>query len=149
MFESVSVSLRRVTAPLWNASQCVPASVLKAATRFAQSDSVPDTFSWHLISKMPTVTLKPGETYTLELPVGPMGAEYRTRRDSFSMSSGEYDMVLSTTLQVLVGEVGESSESISPLLLNVWGTAQYFGRFKRACRFRRDWAEATRSRFRQ
>jgi len=120
---SVSVKLNKTTEPKFTNEFPIPDSVLLASMGLKESPIVSDSFTWAQVGKVPTVTLKPGETYQLKLPLASILSAGSSVGDALKIVPGEYDLRLDTTLQVLLGEPGGPWASIVPLHLPVTATA--------------------------
>jgi len=99
MFGHVSVWLNKTTGEKWSSSFAVPEPLLLQAAGIAPSTIAEDTFSWALAGRVPTVVLTPGETYRLQLPLSGVLAGHPG-----PIPDGEFDVQLSTDLQMLVGQ---------------------------------------------
>ena len=85
-----------------------------------------ENFTWKDAQEIPTVTLKPGETYTQKLSLNAAIAEANkiwATPGSASIPSGRYTATFSTMLQTLIGEPGGEFAAVSPVHLAVAGTA--------------------------
>lgn len=85
-----------------------------------------ENFTWKDALEIPTITLKPGETYTQRLSL--RAAIAQANKDwatsgSASIPSGQYRVTFSTTLQVLIGEAGGEFAAVSPLHVAVASAA--------------------------
>jgi hypothetical protein len=81
-----------------------------------------DNFTWKDAQEIPTVTLKPGETYTQRLSLHTAIAEANKNwatTGNVSTPSGQYNVTFSTTLQVLIGEAGGEFAAVSPVHIPV------------------------------
>jgi hypothetical protein len=116
MFEYVWVGLNKTTGEKWSSSFPVPEAVLLTAAGIEQSPIADDKFSWGLAGKVPTMVLAPGDIYRLELPLNAVLAGHG---GSQPIPDGEYDMRLSTIVQMLVGERDGSWADLSPIRLNI------------------------------
>src|SRR5215475_9947746 len=76
-----------------------------------------DTFTWDFASRTPSVKIKPGETYRLEMPL----------RVALSgvVNPGSYEITYFTTLQVLIGETNGGWSEFSPIRIPVSATASF------------------------
>jgi hypothetical protein len=99
-----------------NLSAFVPESVLVSASGHAIVRMMVDVFNWDALKLFPFVTLAPGETYRLRLPL--MAAVGR------SFGSGA-DIAFSTELQLLIGEPGGQWKDFSPIRLQVTSASKY------------------------
>jgi hypothetical protein len=79
-----------------------------------------DHFSWEIARKVPTITLKPGETYRQKLLLQTALDE---AKKSLPLNSGEYKVTFSTELQILIGEKEGQWAELSPVRLSVGSTA--------------------------
>jgi hypothetical protein len=75
-----------------------------------------DQFTWEMARKVPTITLKPGETYRQKLLLQTALDE---ARKSLPLNSGEYKVTFSTKLQILIGEKDGQWAELSPVRLSV------------------------------
>ena len=116
MFENVWVELNRTTGEEWSSSFPVPEPVLLKAAGIERSTSAEDRFSWILADKVPTVVLAPGDIYRLELP---LNAVLTGQGGSQPIPDGEYDVRLSTIVQMLVGQQDGSWADFAPIRLNI------------------------------
>jgi hypothetical protein len=82
-----------------------------------------DTFKWDIVGKVPSVTLAPGENFRQNMP---LRKALEIARESSSVGPGKYDISISTTLQVLIGESGGTWTEISPVRIRVAATAGLF-----------------------
>jgi len=117
MNESISVELigERLRSAFF-----VPHAVLLSAAGINQS-SIAQTFTWDLAPTVSTVTLPPGGTYRLEVPLSAVlttAAETAT-----SIPRGEYEVRLSTVVQVLIGERDGAWGGLGPFRLRVASVA--------------------------
>ena len=89
-------------------------------------DHTVDHFTWKDAQDIPTVTLKPGETYTQRLSLSAAIAEASKNwatTGNASIPAGRYNVTFSTTLQVLIGEAGGEFSAVSPVHIPVASTA--------------------------
>ena len=112
-YSLVSVRVRREG---WDSSFFVPQTVLAAASGHAIVPMSVDLFDWNALKFFPIVTLAPGATYRLKLPIitsldGAGGAP--------KIPPGAYDVQFSTELQILIGERDGQWKDLSPLRLVV------------------------------
>ena len=85
-----------------------------------------NNFTWKDAQEIPTITLKPGETYKqpLSLHAAVVDAEQLLAiTGNVSPLPGQYNVTFSTTLQVLIGEAGGQFAEISPVHISVVSTA--------------------------
>lgn len=85
-----------------------------------------DNFTWKDAQDIPTITLKPGETYTQHLSLRAAIAEANKSwrlTQSLPIPSGQYKVTFSTTLQMLIGEAGGEFAAVSPVHIPVTSTA--------------------------
>ncbi len=85
-----------------------------------------DNITWKDTQDIPTITLKPGQTYTQRLSLNTAidGAnEGSTITGDASMPSGRYNVTFSTTLQILIGEARGEFAAVSPVHIPVVSTA--------------------------
>ncbi|MGH9239998.1 MAG: hypothetical protein ACRD3G_18300 [Vicinamibacterales bacterium] len=120
MFENVAVMLNKTSGERWAGSFFVPQMSLLKAAALERSPIAETRFSWALADRVPTVVLAPGSTYRLELPWTEILAGLG---DSQRIPAGEYEVRLSTTVQVLVGERNGPFAELSPLRLTVTSVA--------------------------
>ena len=116
MFENVAVGLNKTSGVRWGASFFVPLPTLLKAAAVERSLIAEHRFSWALVERVPTVVLTPGSTYRLELPWSEILAGLG---NSQGIPAGEYEVRLSTTVQMLVGERNGPWAELSPLRLTV------------------------------
>src|SRR5436189_1509782 len=100
MFGNVWVELSKTVGEKWSSSFPVPQSVLLEASGIERSTIAEDRFSWSLADRVPTIVLTPGHIYQLQLP---LNAALRGHGGSGPIPPGEYDIRLSTVVQMLVG----------------------------------------------
>jgi len=117
MNESISVELigERLRSAFF-----VPHAVLLSAAGINPS-SIAQTFTWDLAPTVSTVTLPPGGTYRLEVPLSAVlttAAETAT-----SIPRGEYEVRLSTVVQVLIGERDGAWGGLGPFRFRVASVA--------------------------
>jgi hypothetical protein len=79
-----------------------------------------DTFTWDIVPKVPSVTIRPGETFRKEMP---LKAALEEAGKGPSVGPGKYDISFYTTLQVLIGERDGKWSDISPVRIRVAATA--------------------------
>jgi hypothetical protein len=116
MFGHVWVELNKTIGERWSSSFAVPESVLLEASGIERSTIAEDRFSWSLADRVPTIVLAPGHIYQLRLP---LSAVLRGHGGSGTIPPGEYDIRLSTIVQMLVGEQDGSWADLSPIRLNI------------------------------
>jgi hypothetical protein len=116
MSEHVWVELNKTTGEKWVSSFPVPEPVLLKAAGIERSTIAEDTFSWILAGRVPTIVLAPGDIYRLELPLNTV---LTGRGGSQPIPDGEYDVRLSTIVQMLVGQRDGSWADLSPIRLNI------------------------------
>jgi hypothetical protein len=116
MFEHVWVGLNKTTGEKWSSSFPVPEPVLLEAAGIERSTIAEERFSWTLAGRVPTVVLAPGDTYRLELPLNAVLAGHG---GSQPIPDGEYDVRLSTIVQLLVGQRDGLWADLSPIRLNI------------------------------
>ncbi|HEX5107920.1 MAG TPA: hypothetical protein VFV95_05720 [Vicinamibacterales bacterium] len=114
----VWMKLDKMRGDRWSSSFPIPETVLLEAAGIGRSVLAPDTFTWKLVDEVPTVTLQPGESFELRLPV----AEITSQRSRHA-PPGDYAVEMTTTLQVLVGAPSGAYASYSPLRIDVRSTA--------------------------
>lgn len=112
MFENVGVSVNKTSGERWASSFFIPQAALLQAAALERSLIADTRFSWALVDKVPTVVLAPGSAYRLELPWKEILAEQR-------IPAGEYEVTLSTIVQLLVGERNGPWAELSPLRLTI------------------------------
>jgi hypothetical protein len=117
MNESVSVKL---SSNSLRSEFFIPDEVLHSAAGITRT-SIENTFTWDLASKVSTVTLAPGGTYRLRLPVS---ARLNAAAESGSVPAGEYEVQLSTMLQVLIGETDGPWRDLAPIRLHTASTGR-------------------------
>jgi hypothetical protein len=116
MFEHVWVELNKTTGEKWSNSFPVPEPVLLKAAGIERSTIAEDRFSWILAGRVPTIVLAPGDIYRLELP---LSAVLAAHGGSQPIPDGEFDVRLSTIVQMLVGQRDGSWADLSPIRLKV------------------------------
>jgi len=116
MLEQVWVGLNKTTGEKWSSSFPVPEPVLLKAAGIERSTIAEDRFSWTLAGRVPTIVLVPGDIYRLELPLSAVLAGHA---GSQPIPVGEYDVRLSTIVQMLVGQRDGSWADLSPIRLNI------------------------------
>jgi len=79
-----------------------------------------DQFTWEIARKVPTITLKPGETYRQDLL---LQTAFDEAKKSLPLDPGEYKVTFSTELQILIGEKDGRWVELSPVRLAVGSTA--------------------------
>ena len=127
--QGISGSLIRTTLPRFSSRYLIPASTLveAAGPRDPRPDGENiswDYFAWDNVERVQTVTIKPGGTYRMDLRVNAILPRSSVPRSSdFDISPGEYDLSLSTTLQILIGEPGGAWADLSPVRIAVNSTA--------------------------
>lgn len=117
MFGYVSVALTKTTGDKWSSDFFVPEAMLLRAASIERSTFAEDKFSWNLVATVPTVTLAPGATYRLALPLNAALAE--RPNSSRPLPVGEYDVRVSTTLQLLIGDRDGPWAELAPVRLAV------------------------------
>lgn len=116
---NVWVELKKTSEPRFSSSYFVLPSALIAAAGIRNTQLSADTFTWDLADRIPTVTLKPGEVYRLNVPLEDVLQKPKKADDPFRVVPGEYDLRLGTQLQILVGEPSGAWAPLSPLRINV------------------------------
>lgn len=97
----VYVQMNKTSGEWFGSSFMVPIDVLMNAAGVARSNFGEDAFLWKFIDKVPNVSLAPGDTYRLDMPLrSVLTGGYGVR----PFPAGEYDLRFSTTIQMLVGE---------------------------------------------
>ena len=81
-----------------------------------------DQFTWEVARKVPTIILKPGETYRQELL---LQTAFDEAKESLPLDPGEYKVTFSTELQILIGEKDGQWAQLSPVCLSVGSTATF------------------------
>ncbi len=81
-----------------------------------RSDTSFDTFGWDIASKVPSVTIRPGETYRQAFPL--RAALEEAKKHSF-LGPGRYHITFTATLQVLIGEKDEKWSEFCPVRIPV------------------------------
>jgi hypothetical protein len=79
-----------------------------------------DVFTWEIAEKVPTITLRAGETYRQELS---LQAAFDEGQESLPFKPGEYSVTFSTELPILIGEKNGLWAELSPVRLPVIMTA--------------------------
>lgn len=74
------------------------------------------SYTWDVASRTPSVKIKPGETYRLEMPL-------RVALKVLPVNPGRYEIKFSTILQILIGEKDGGWSEISPIRIPVSATA--------------------------
>jgi hypothetical protein len=97
----------------------VPHAVLLSAAGINQS-SIADTFTWDLAPTVSTVMLPPGGTYRLEVP---LSAVLTAAETATPIPRSEYEVRLSTVVQVLIGERDGAWGGLGPFRLRVASVA--------------------------
>jgi hypothetical protein len=90
------------------------------------SNHTVDNFTWKDARDIPTIILKPGETYTQQLSLHKAIAEANKNwatTGNTSIPPGQYKITFSTTLQVLMGEEGGGFSNVSPVHIPVENAA--------------------------
>jgi hypothetical protein len=116
MFEHVWVGLNKTTGEKWSSFFAVPEPVLLKAAGIERSTIAEDRFSWTLAGRVPTIVLAPGDIYRLELPLNAVLAGHG---GSQPIPDSEYDVRLSTIVQMLVGQRDGPWADLSPIRLNI------------------------------
>ena len=116
MLEHVWVGLNKTSGEKWSSSFAVPEPVLLKAAGIERSTIAEDRFSWTLAGRVPTIVLAPGDIYRLELPLNAVLAGHGGPQP---IPDGEYDVRLSTIVQMLVGQRDGSWADLSPIRLNI------------------------------
>ena len=121
MFEYVWVRLNKTTGEKWSSSFAVPQPVLLKAAGIERSTIAEDRFSWILADSVPTIVLAPGDIYRLDLPLNTMLAGHGGFQP---IPDGEYEVRLSTIVQMLVGERDGPWADLSPIRLHITSVKQ-------------------------
>ena len=104
----------------FSSSGFYPETALLEASGTAPASSIPlDGYSWRAVDTVPTVTIPPGRTFRLALPIGALMAQ-QTR----PWPAGEYAITFATRLDVLIGERTGRWADLSPVRLDVRTTAR-------------------------
>jgi hypothetical protein len=117
----VSVQLNRSGGTPWTADFFVPEAALSAATGSSRTSLSASSFTWNTVGEVPVITVAPGQTYRLRLPL-PAALDGLIRDEP--IPAGEYEVRLFTLLQILVGSQHGPWDDSSPLRLEVTGTAR-------------------------
>jgi hypothetical protein len=118
LFDDVSVGLDKTTGARWGSHFFVPVRVLLDAAGLDRRLTTSwDRFGWDLTARIPTVTVPPGETFRLGLP---LSAVVAGRPDAgASLPPGDYTVTFSTTLELLIGEPDGAWATLSPIRIPV------------------------------
>ncbi len=81
-----------------------------------------DKFTWDVIGKVMTITVKPGETYRHELSLQTVLDE---ADKNLPFERGSYSITFSTALDILIGEKNGMWEALSPFRVVGRSTANY------------------------
>jgi hypothetical protein len=120
MQENVWVAMRKTTGAAWMSSFPVPEAALFKAAGITRSPIAEDLFTWALAGQVPTVTLRPGERYTLALP---MKSVFELASSNHPIPAGDYEIRFTTEIQTLVGEPKGPLAAFSPIRLGVQSIA--------------------------
>jgi hypothetical protein len=118
----VSGRLSRTSGERWARDFFVPEALLLSAAGSVRPRISPDPFTWNLADQVPTVSVPPGRTYELRLPLA--AALDGGTSGLASIPAGEYVIRLYTLLQTLVGSPDGQWKDLSPLRLQVTETAR-------------------------
>jgi hypothetical protein len=114
LFDDVSVGLEKTTGTQWSSHFFVPGRVLLDAAGLDQRLTISwDRFGWDLTARIPTVTLPPGETFRLGLPLSSVVAGRPNAGGP--LAPGDYTFTFSTTLEVLIGKPDGAWATLSPI----------------------------------
>lgn len=117
----VSIRLTKTTDGPWGSDFFVPEPVLLEATGLPRA-LVSYPFTWEFADRVQTVSVAPGQSYQLRLPLAAALAG-STSRGLSRIPPGEYDIRLWTLLEALVGSQDGRWKDHSPLRLEVTGAA--------------------------
>jgi hypothetical protein len=117
--ELISVSIRKVDGSYSNSFFYPDGNLLGQKEPEMPSISF-DKFTWDIAQKVPTIILKPGETYRQGLS---LKVAFNEAKRSLSFAPGEYKVTFGTNLQILVGEKGGRWAEFSPIRISVCSTA--------------------------
>ena len=81
-----------------------------------------DLYTWEMAEKVPTITLRAGESYRQELS---LQAAFDEAEKNLPFNPGEYKVRFSTALQILIGNKNGPWADLSPVRLPVSVTATY------------------------
>lgn len=82
-----------------------------------------DSFTWEIARKVPTITVRAGETYRQELS---LQAAFEEGQKGSPFNPGEYRVTLSTELPILIGEKNGVWAELSPVRLPASGSTCIF-----------------------
>jgi hypothetical protein len=115
----VTVQAQR-TDGTFSSSGFYPETALLEASGIAPASSFPlDGYSWRALDTVPTITIQPGGTFRLSLPVSALMAQ-----QARPWPAGEYTVTFATRLDVLIGERTGPWADVSPVRLDVRSTAR-------------------------
>lgn len=84
--------------------------------KLSHSNVLPDTYTWDVTSEVPSVALQPGEHFE----------QHFLLEDAYSFDrAGDYEIIVSTTLSVLVGEKNGQYADLCPIRLPVTASAKF------------------------
>lgn len=118
----VSVSVRQPG--VWGSDGFFPDSVLVQASGLSAAPTMwpsSDRFDWDAAKWYPSVTLAPGQTYRLDLPLS--AALDQVNHGASPMPPGQYEIQLWTNLDLLIGAPGGPFADLCPVRLAVTSTA--------------------------
>jgi hypothetical protein len=116
MSAAVSVGLDKTTGEKRSSSFFVPEPALLKTAGIERTSLTEYVFSWKQASQAPIVVLEPGDIYRLELP---LRAVLDGDGGSRPMPDGEYDLRLSTVLQLLVGQRDGAWADMAPIRMKI------------------------------
>jgi hypothetical protein len=115
----VSVSIRKVDGSYSNSFFYPDGNLLGQKEPEMPSISF-DKFTWDIAQKVPTIILKPGETYRQGFS---LKVAFDESKRTSSYAPGEYKVTFGTNLQILVGEKDGMWAEFSPIRTWVYSTA--------------------------
>lgn len=115
---NVSVSIKRVDGN-YSSEFFYPDDKLSRQEKLIGSIGF-DQFTWEMARKVPTIILKPGETYRQELL---LQTAFDEAKSVLPLEPGEYKVAFSTELQILIGEKDGQWAELSPVHLLAASTA--------------------------
>jgi hypothetical protein len=118
----VSGRLSRTSGEGWARDFFVREAVLLSAAGSVRPRIASDPFTWNLADQVPTVSVLPGGTYELRLPLA--AALDSGTGGLATIPAGEYEVRLYTLLQTLAGSPDGQWKDLSPLRIQVTETAR-------------------------
>jgi hypothetical protein len=115
----VSVSIRRIDGSYAN-DFFYPDNELSGKNQGGIGSIAFDVFTWEMARKVPTITVRAGETYRQELS---LQAAFDEGQKSLPFNPGEYRVTFSTELPILIGEKNGPWVDLSPVRLPASKTA--------------------------